>query len=655
MSTPPLLGGLPSPQLTRAFGQARDLLAEAADALAQADDSDASSTTTLARRLAAEAKRLAQPADQPPSIVVVGEVKSGKSSLINALVRRPRLSPVDASIATSAYIEFAGASEDIARVHLLPPEGANADANGDRSVLSHPVALGEIADWATEQGNPGNSRGVRSVEVGLTTPLLRELRIIDTPGVGGLATQHLASTLLALGLADALLLIVDARREISRDGLAFLDRAADRVDTVIIVLTKKDIHDDAAAVLAANRRLLAEHDSRFAEVPMLLVSSVQAEEALEEPDERFAEDLRALSGLDELEALLSERLGGQAAMLRIRNAARISALAFETAESRFEDLLSAADGGEEYRREMEQRRAELEAMQDEASDWPIAVRSDLEAITDDALKAFLRATTALRSDSLKRAQKLPLDQAEAFKGTIADAFAQARAKLWADTGDAVSEMLREALPARIRGEELEHRWSSAEAGGHEGTLEFDELEDPELSLFETMQALAGLAIGRGAIGTVGTAIGASAFFATPVVGVFTLGAGFVYVKLATKHRKEQLTRAQLQTTVRDAIDQSAVQARDEYSAAMRAFREALSKHVRQRLREELRRIDVDKRENERALHRTDDENNRRRRELTAARDAAHRSAESCGRLLRDSGQVRLGPVGARPGASRWAR
>ncbi|WP_460850048.1 dynamin family protein, partial [Phytohabitans suffuscus] len=41
-----------------------------------------------------------------PAIVVVGETKRGKSSLVNALIGVPGLSPVDAAVATAAYLEF---------------------------------------------------------------------------------------------------------------------------------------------------------------------------------------------------------------------------------------------------------------------------------------------------------------------------------------------------------------------------------------------------------------------------------------------------------------------------------------------------------------------------------------------------------------------
>src|SRR5690606_11247841 len=41
-----------------------------------------------------------------PSVVVVGETKRGKSSLINALLASPGLSPVDADVATATYLVF---------------------------------------------------------------------------------------------------------------------------------------------------------------------------------------------------------------------------------------------------------------------------------------------------------------------------------------------------------------------------------------------------------------------------------------------------------------------------------------------------------------------------------------------------------------------
>src|SRR5512142_3006074 len=50
-----------------------------------------------------------------PGIVVVGETKRGKSSLVNMLIGVPNLSPVDVAVATSAYLEFRHAPQPAAR------------------------------------------------------------------------------------------------------------------------------------------------------------------------------------------------------------------------------------------------------------------------------------------------------------------------------------------------------------------------------------------------------------------------------------------------------------------------------------------------------------------------------------------------------------
>src|ERR1700752_4397563 len=46
-----------------------------------------------------------------PTLVVIGEVKRGKSSLVNALLAHPGVSPVDVEIATSAFLRFVPATD----------------------------------------------------------------------------------------------------------------------------------------------------------------------------------------------------------------------------------------------------------------------------------------------------------------------------------------------------------------------------------------------------------------------------------------------------------------------------------------------------------------------------------------------------------------
>ena len=68
------------------------------DALAHLRTADPDAAADLAELRRAHLRR--------PSVVVVGETKRGKSSLINALLGVPGLSPVDEAVATTAYLRF---------------------------------------------------------------------------------------------------------------------------------------------------------------------------------------------------------------------------------------------------------------------------------------------------------------------------------------------------------------------------------------------------------------------------------------------------------------------------------------------------------------------------------------------------------------------
>jgi hypothetical protein len=71
--------------------------------------------------------------------------------------------------------------------------------------------VNSLADWISVASNPGNTKGVSYVEVGIPSAVLREgMEFIDTPGVGGLDAVHGSMTLEALSFADALIFVPDA-------------------------------------------------------------------------------------------------------------------------------------------------------------------------------------------------------------------------------------------------------------------------------------------------------------------------------------------------------------------------------------------------------------------------------------------------------------
>ncbi|MBV8862162.1 MAG: dynamin family protein [Mycobacterium sp.] len=231
-----------------------------------------------------------------PTLVVVGEIKRGKSSLVNALLARPGASPVDVDIATSAFVRF------------VPPEGSVAPGQTELLFAGgrrEPIAIADLPDWITVTGrhvtDPTNEELPIGAEVALGSPFLPRLTLVDTPGVGGLNPNHVKRTTTATTTANMLLMVCDATAPITAPELSFLKQVSAEVNSVMIAVTKMDKNfAHWQAIVAENRRLLREHAPRFAAIPMMGVSSVGAVSALRmDPGERRDAALRA-SGLPTL-------------------------------------------------------------------------------------------------------------------------------------------------------------------------------------------------------------------------------------------------------------------------------------------------------------------------------------------------------------------
>jgi hypothetical protein len=235
-----------------------------------------------------------------PSIVVVGETKRGKSSLINALLGVPGLSPVDTAVATATYLQFVPGDQYTARAWL--PGAAD------------PIDIDDLREWAT-----GRQRA-RRIEVTHPAPLLRYLSLLDTPGVGGLDPAHATVALAAVERATALLFIADASAPLSEPELTFLVAASERVDAVVFALTKIDAYPGWRRIADDNQALLRAHAPRFAEAPWFAVSSTLAELAIAAPP-TDQQPLIEASRIAELQHALVE-LAGRGHQLQLANVLR---------------------------------------------------------------------------------------------------------------------------------------------------------------------------------------------------------------------------------------------------------------------------------------------------------------------------------------------
>jgi len=250
------------------------------------------------RRLGEAADRLSQ---GKLLVVVCGEFKQGKSSLINALLGERGLFPVDVDITTSVVTTIAYAPEE--KVTVITGE-----AGKEKSAQ---IARGEIADYVTEQRNRNNARQARLLIIEAPNDKLRDgLVIADTPGIGSLNVHHTDVTYSYVPNADAVVFVSDALAPMSEAELKFVEMIARHCAEVIYVVTKVDAVQNYQAIIDSNREKLSSTLGRpGAEIPIIPVSSANKLAYLDSGDEDDLEDSNFARFEGELWRLLSERRG----------------------------------------------------------------------------------------------------------------------------------------------------------------------------------------------------------------------------------------------------------------------------------------------------------------------------------------------------------
>jgi hypothetical protein len=303
-----------------------------------------------------------------PSVVVVGETNRGKSSLVNALLATPGLSPVDADVATATYLVF----------DHSPEWAAQACYPGQLAPVAIP--LGELARWTSAVHEfPEGQIPPRYVEVTGPVPILERVSIVDTPGVGGLDSMHGELAMEAAANATALLFVVDASAPFTSGELDFLRKMGDRVETVVFALSKTDQFRGWREVLEADRQLLTEYAPRFAGAVFHPLSARMFEMAGQAPNEQAAVMLRERSGVIALQAAMQELLVGRSAMLGEANTLRALSSALGARHAALKAEQRALSSGEAEAETLRARRDQLAAERRSSTrGWLLKLRGEIQ-------------------------------------------------------------------------------------------------------------------------------------------------------------------------------------------------------------------------------------------------------------------------------------
>ncbi|MDH5767384.1 MAG: dynamin family protein [Nitrospirota bacterium] len=194
------------------------------------------------------------------NLVVLGQFKRGKTSLINALLGTEILPTAVVPLTSIATILKYGEALRI-KVYF----------NDGRMTEIRPESLSQ---YVTEKGNPKNEKNVQEVIITYPSPYLKDgVRLIDTPGVGSIYQHNTDVAYQYLPKSDAALFLLSVDQPVSQAELDFLKDVKEYSYRIFFLQNKADYvgSEDLSESISFSKKIIEECMGR--EVKMFPLSA----------------------------------------------------------------------------------------------------------------------------------------------------------------------------------------------------------------------------------------------------------------------------------------------------------------------------------------------------------------------------------------------
>jgi replication fork clamp-binding protein CrfC len=531
-------------------------------AIAQLNDRD-----DLVQRLTRARQRITDPQIR---VVIAGQLKQGKSQLLNSLLNLP-VARVGDDEATVVITVVSYSDPPSARLVVA------AGPNDEPATIDIPV---DDINTDLRKSPQAGGREVLRVEVGAPSPLLQGgLAFVDTPGVGGHGQPHLSATLGLLPDADAMLMVSDTSQELTEPEMWFIRQAHQICPVGVLVATKTDLYPRWRDIVNTN----AGHLQRAGvPMPILPVSSLLRSHAVTLNDKELNEE----SNFPAIVKFLSEKVLSRetdrvrdVVLNEIRSAAEHLTIAARSELSSFTD----PDFRDRLADDLDRRKREAHDALNQSALWQQVLNdgyNDLANDVDHDLRARFRALTEdteRQIDSCDPARhwaEIGADVEEGVATAVGDNFVWAYRRA-EELADAVAASFADAGLDSIMLPDLTARDMGADFGELKSVAEL-----------ESKPAGKGQKVITGLRGSYGGVVMIGMLSSVAGLGLFnplSVGAGLVLGRMAFKEDKElrlSRARAEAKTNVRRFVDDVSFVVGKESRDRLRDIHRKLRDHYR---------------------------------------------------------------------------